>query len=161
MGVQHVVSSRSTKYVDLGQTAYNGQVEGMGLILNSLDLLGLGWCKFVMLCILEASWLRLASATFGAHLVFFVERPDVVYSLLAVDFLPPARTHQALCRLAGGIAEGAVVGLRSTSHTAELAARFGSSAGSCWSKARGQGCCEPRPWHDKSAEHAGARVALL
>jgi len=46
----------------------------------------------------------------------FQERPDVVYSLLAVDFLPPARTHQALCRLAGGIGEGAVTGLRSFSH---------------------------------------------
>ncbi|QDZ22811.1 polyketide synthase [Chloropicon primus] len=116
MGVQHVVSSRSTRYADLGQTAYNGQVEGMGLILNSLTSSGMVGASLSCLHLggqlVEIGKRDIWSAS-GVHR----ERPDVVYSLLAVDFLPPARTHQALCRLAGGIAEGAVSGLRSTSHT--------------------------------------------
>ncbi|QDZ22810.1 polyketide synthase [Chloropicon primus] len=116
MGVQHVVSSRSTRYADLGQTAYNGQVEGMGLVLNSLTSSGMVGASLSCLHLggqlVEIGKRDIWSAS-GVHR----ERPDVVYSLLAVDFLPPARTHQALCRLAGGIAEGAVSGLRSTSHT--------------------------------------------
>merc|ERR1711970_1419012 len=116
MGVQHVVSSRSTKYADLGQTAYNGQVEGMGLILNSLTSSGMVGASLSCLH-LGGQFVEIGKRDIWSSASVQQERPDVVYSLLAVDFLPPARTHQALCRLAGGIAEGAVVGLRSTSHT--------------------------------------------
>ena len=116
MGVQHVVSSRSTQYADLGQTAFNGQVEGMGLILNSLTSSGMVGASLSCLH-LGGQLVELGKRDIWSASCVSQERPDVVYSLLAIDFLPPARTHQALCRLAGGIAAGAVVGLRSTCHT--------------------------------------------
>jgi len=115
MGVQHVVSSRSTQYADLGQTAYNERVEGMGLILNSLTSSGMVGASLSCLH-LGGQLVEIGKRDIWSSAGVFQERPDVVYSLLAVDFLPPARTHQALCRLAGGIGEGAVTGLRSFSH---------------------------------------------
>ena len=116
MGVQHVVSSRSSQYVDLGQTAFNGQVEGMGLILNSLTSSGMVGASLSCLH-LGGQLVEIGKRDIWSASCVSQERPDVVYSLLAIDFLPPARTHEALCRLAGGIAAGAVVGLRSTCHT--------------------------------------------
>jgi NADPH:quinone reductase-like Zn-dependent oxidoreductase len=116
MGVRHVVSSRSLDYASLGQTAHNGQVEGMGLILNSLTSSGMVGASLSSLH-LGGQLVEIGKRDIWSSAGVHRERPDVVYSLLAVDFLPPARTHQALCRLASGIAEGVVAGLRSTCHT--------------------------------------------
>jgi len=109
--VSHALGSRSTEFV-----SEIAQLGGVDLVLNSLTSPG-----FV-----SAS---LASLRPGGRLVeiskrdiwsdarVLQERPDVSYTLVAVDFLPPASVQAALCRLSGRIAAGELRPLPSGLHT--------------------------------------------
>jgi NADPH:quinone reductase-like Zn-dependent oxidoreductase len=50
------------------------------------------------------------------------ERPDVAFSLLAVDFLPPAVIHRTLADVASALAEGIIAPLRHITHSLGAAA---------------------------------------
>lgn len=59
------------------------------------------------------------------HLSSSTERPDVRYSLVAVDFLPPAVIGETLHKVAGRLSSGELRPLRHISHSmGSVAAAF-------------------------------------
>ncbi|MED5470008.1 MAG: KR domain-containing protein, partial [Cyanobacteriota bacterium] len=115
LGVGHVVSSRSTEYADLGPRIADANAPGVGLVLNSLTSSGMVGASLSSLST-GGEFIEIGKRDIWSTGAVHQERPDVSYHLVAMDFLPPARNQKVLCRLACGIAEGTVVGLRSTSH---------------------------------------------
>lgn len=111
LGVNHVIGSRDTVFSE--ELAILG---GVDVILNSLTSSGM----------LGAS---ISSLNKGGRLVeiskrdiwsparVFEERPDIGYSILAVDFLPPSVLNSTLEVISHQLATGELMPLRQISHT--------------------------------------------
>ena len=111
LGAQEALGSRDTMFV--GELAALG---GADVVLNSLTSSGMVAGSVAGLRrggrFIEISKRDIWS---GARLA--QERPDVLYTLVAVDFLPDKAVHQAMTRLSGHLATGTLQPLPQVVHS--------------------------------------------
>ena len=110
LGAQHLLNSRSPDFAsDLAQ------IGGVDVVLNSLTSPGMVAGSVAGLRpggrLLEISKRDIWSPARLAQ-----DRPDVHYSLLAVDFLPPSAVHSALTRAAQAVSSGSFCPLPQVMH---------------------------------------------
>ena len=112
LGAAHAVSSRDTRFVEEHLATAGGPAHVLlntltssGMVAASLAALGRGG-HFI-----EISKRDIWSAARMAQ-----ERPDVAYSLLAVDFMSAEALHSALMRVAGGLADSTLRPLPTATH---------------------------------------------
>ncbi|KAL4451846.1 hypothetical protein ABPG75_007508, partial [Micractinium tetrahymenae] len=102
LGAQHVLGSRDTTFA-----AELAEVGGASVVLNSLTSAGMVAGSLATLSaggrFVEISKRDIWSAARVAQ-----DRPDVRYSLVAVDFLPPPAVNATLSRLAADLSSGAL-----------------------------------------------------
>jgi len=110
LGVSTVVASRDTSFVS--DLAVAG---GVDVVLNSLTSPGMVSGSLSVLR-RGGRFVEIAKRDIWAPAAVAAERPDVAYSLLAVDFLPASGLHTALFKLAAQLAGGAVHPLPAAVH---------------------------------------------
>jgi NADPH:quinone reductase-like Zn-dependent oxidoreductase/acyl carrier protein len=111
MGVENVVNSRDTMFVSElaelgGADVVLNSLTSSGMVAGSLSGLRSGG-RFV-----EISKRDIWSSARVAQ-----ERPDVLYNLLAVDFLPVSVINSALSKISSQLAAGDVYPLRTVTHS--------------------------------------------
>jgi len=111
LGVSAVVGSRDTEFA-----SSLAVVGGVDVVLNSLTSPGLVAGSLSVLR-QGGRFVEIAKRDIWAPAAVSADRPDVSYSLLAVDFLPDAVVHQALQQVAVGVASGQLVPLPTVSHS--------------------------------------------
>jgi NADPH:quinone reductase-like Zn-dependent oxidoreductase len=116
LGVSAVVGSRDTEFA-----SSLAVVGGVDVVLNSLTSPGMvaGSLSVVRQ---GGRFVEIGKRDIWAPAAVSADRPDVSYSLLAVDFLPDAVVHQALQQVAVGVATGELVPLPTVSHSLSHAA---------------------------------------
>ena len=119
LGVHSVGSSRDTSFSELVAVATRGG--GVGAVLNSLTSAGMVSASLSVLGP-RGRFAEIAKRDiFGSGRVA-CERPDVRYSLVALDFLPPRGMERAMGRLARALAGGALSPLPTVGHELASAA---------------------------------------
>eukprot|EP00883_Tetradesmus_obliquus_P011533 jgi/Sobl393_1/4315/SZX67650.1 len=116
LGVQHVVGSRDTQFV--GPLACLG---GVDVVLNSLTSPGMVGGSLSVLR-RGGRFVEIGKRDIWAPAAAAAERPDVAYSLLAVDFLPDEGVQSALQRVAAGVAAGQLAPIPIVCHNLASAA---------------------------------------
>jgi hypothetical protein len=116
LGVQAVVGSRDTQFV--GPLACLG---GVDVVLNSLTSPGMVGGSLSVLR-RGGRFVEIGKRDIWAPAAAAAERPDVAYSLLAVDFLPDEGVQNALQRVAAGVAAGQLAPLPTVSYSLGAAA---------------------------------------
>ena len=110
LGSHHVVNSRAPDFVsDLTQ------VGGVDVVLNSLTSPGMvaGSAAGVRL---GGRFVEISKRDIWSPARLAQDRPDLHYSLLAVDFLPPSAIHSALTRAAQAVSSGSFCPLPQVAH---------------------------------------------
>ena len=110
MGVEHAFGSRDTQFV-----SEVAELGGVDIVLNSLTSSG-----FVSgsLSVLRRGgrFIEISKRDIWSGSRVSQERPDVGYTLVAVDFLPDMAVQRALVRLGGLLSEGVVNPLPQVTH---------------------------------------------
>jgi NADPH:quinone reductase-like Zn-dependent oxidoreductase/acyl carrier protein len=109
--VPDALGSRTTEFV-----SEVAQLGGVDLVLNSLTSPGFVSASLASLRP-GGRLVEISKRDIWSHARILQERPDVSYTLVAVDFLPPASVQAALCRLSGRVAAGELRPLPSGLHT--------------------------------------------
>ena len=110
LGAQHVANSRSPDFAsDLAQAG------GVGVLLNSLTSPGMvaGSMAGVRP---GGRFVEISKRDIWSPARLAQDRPDLHYSLLAVDFLPPSALHSALTRAAQAVSNGSFCPLPQVTH---------------------------------------------
>ena len=110
LGAQHVVNSRSPDFAsDLAQAG------GADVVLNSLTSPGMvaGSLAGVRP---GGRFVEISKRDIWSPARLAQDRPDLYYSLLAVDFLPPSAVHSALTRAAQAVSSGSFCPLPQVTH---------------------------------------------
>ena len=110
LGSHHVVNSRAPDFAsDLAQ------IGGVDVVLNSLTSPGMvaGSAAGVRL---GGRFVEISKRDIWSPARLAQERPDLHYSLLAVDFLPPSAIHSALTRAAQAVSSGSFCPLPQVTH---------------------------------------------
>ena len=110
LGSHHVVNSRAPDFVsDLAQ------IGGVDVVLNSLTSPGMvaGSAAGVRL---GGRFVEISKRDIWSPARLAQERPDLHYSLLAVDFLPASAIHSALTRAAQAVSSGSFCPLPQVTH---------------------------------------------
>ena len=111
MGVQEVVSSRDTRFVS-GGAAWAGRV---GIVLNSLTSAGM--VAATVAGLQEGGrMVEIGKRDIWSPALVRSERRDVLYNLVAVDFLPPPCACSLLKRVSELLAGGVVAPLPGIGH---------------------------------------------
>ena len=110
LGAQHVVDSRSADFAS--HLALTG---GVDVVLNSLTSPGMvaGSVAGVRP---GGRFVEISKRDIWSPARLAQDRPDVSYSLLAVDFLPPSAVHSALTRAAQAVSTGSFCPLPQVTH---------------------------------------------
>eukprot|EP00878_Enallax_costatus_P032620 GHUV01035866.1.p1 GENE.GHUV01035866.1~~GHUV01035866.1.p1 ORF type:complete len:548 (-),score=177.63 GHUV01035866.1:22-1665(-) len=110
LSVSAVVGSRDSMFV--GPLAAAG---GVDVVLNSLTSPGMVAGSLSVLR-RGGRFVEIGKRDIWAPAAVAAERPDVSYSLVAVDFMPASGLHQAMSKLSGQLAAGIVKPLPSAVH---------------------------------------------
>ena len=111
LGVRNVIGSRDTVFV-----SEMAELGGADVVLNSLTSSGMVAGSLASLhC--GGRFVEISKRDIWSGARVAQERPDVTYSLLAVDFLPASVIHTALTKVAGQLAAGVLSPLRIVSHS--------------------------------------------
>jgi NADPH:quinone reductase-like Zn-dependent oxidoreductase/acyl carrier protein len=116
LGVSSVVGSRDSVFV--GPVCCLG---GVDVVLNSLTSPGMVGGSLAVLK-QGGRFVEIGKRDIWAPAAAAAERPDVSYSLLAVDFLPGSVVQSALQRVAAGVAAGRLAPLPTVSYSLVAAA---------------------------------------
>jgi NADPH:quinone reductase-like Zn-dependent oxidoreductase len=109
-GVEVVVGSRDTGFT--GPLALLG---GCDVVLNSLTSPGMVGGGLAVLKP-GGRWVEIGKRDIWSRAAVSVERPDVGYSLVAVDFLPDGVVQQGLRSIAAGAAAGQLKPIPTSTH---------------------------------------------
>ena len=100
LGSHHVINSRAPDFVsDLAQ------IGGVEVVLNSLTSPGMVAGSVAGVRV-GGRFVEISKRDIWSPARLAQERPDLHYSLLAVDFLPPSAVHSALTRAAQAVSSG-------------------------------------------------------
>jgi NADPH:quinone reductase-like Zn-dependent oxidoreductase len=110
LGVRTVVGSRDSAFV--GPVAALG---GVDVVLNSLTSPGMVGGSLSVLK-QGGRFVEIGKRDIWGPAAVAGERPDVAYSLLAIDFMPPAVLQQLLLRVSADMAAGRVAPIRTIVH---------------------------------------------
>ena len=110
LGVRHLASSRDLEYLETLES-----VGGAHVVLNTLTSPGFVATSLASLR-LGGRFVEISKRDIWSSARVAQERPDVAYSLVAVDFMSEAALHVALTRVAGGAAAGALKPLPLAAH---------------------------------------------
>jgi NADPH:quinone reductase-like Zn-dependent oxidoreductase len=116
LGVPVVVGSRDSRFV-----APLAALGGVDVVLNSLTSPGMVAGSLALLR-RGGRFVEIGKRDIWSPAVVAGERPDVAYSLLAVDFLPDAAVQSALQQVAAGVAAGRLAPLPTVSYSLRAAA---------------------------------------
>ena len=108
LGVQSVCSTRSTAFSETfhsGADLIINSLTSAGMIASSLNCLSAGG-RFV----------ELGKRDIWSANLMKMERPDLVYNLVALDFLPPSHVQKIMTELSHALALGTVKPLTSIIH---------------------------------------------
>jgi acyl carrier protein len=111
LGVESVVGSRDTQFA-----SDVAQLGGADVVLNSLTSSGMVAGSLAGLR-RGGRFVEISKRDIWSPARLAQERPDVAYSLLAVDFLPAAVIQATLRAVAAQLAAGALAPLRQVAHT--------------------------------------------
>lgn len=111
IGTEHVLGSRNTQFAD--ELCILG---GADVILNSLTSSGMIGGS-IAASRTGARFVEISKRDIWSSLRIFQERPDMQYSLLAVDFLPPDVLNSTLTHLSGELSAGRIKPLRQITHS--------------------------------------------
>ena len=111
LGAQVAVNSRDSVFVsDIAQLG------GVDVVLNSLT--SSGFVAGSLACLKRGGrFIEISKRDIWSAARVAQDRPDVGYSLVAVDFLPATAVHSSMARLAAQLAAGTVQPLPQVSHT--------------------------------------------
>ncbi len=110
LGAQHVVNSRSPELAsDLAQAG------GVDVVLNSLTSPGMVAGSMAGVRPV-GRFVEISKRDIWSPARLAQDRPDLHYSLLAVDFLPPSAVHSALTRAAQAVSSGSFCPLPQVTH---------------------------------------------
>ncbi|NRB36648.1 MAG: polyketide synthase dehydratase domain-containing protein, partial [Rhodobacteraceae bacterium] len=108
LGVQNVCSTRSTVFSDVFHS-------GVDLILNSLTSAGM--IASSLSCLRSGGrFVELGKRDIWSTRSMKMERPDLTYNMVALDFLPPSHVQKIMTDLSHALALGTVKPLASTIH---------------------------------------------
>ena len=111
MGAQYAVNSRGTDFaIDLASLG------GVDVMLNSLTSPGMVAGSVAGLRV-GGALVEISKRDIWSPARLAQDRPDIYYSLLAVDFLPPSEVHTALARAAGAVGSGSFSPLPQVTHS--------------------------------------------
>ena len=99
-GIAHVLDSRS---ISIGCNA--AQLGGVDVVLNSLTSPGMVAASLAGVGV-GGTFLDISKRDIWSPARLAQDRPDVHYTLLAVDFLPPSAVQSALTRAAAAVRQG-------------------------------------------------------
>merc|ERR1719174_1525184 len=111
LGLKHVVNSRDTQYPEL--VSYTG---GVDIALNSLTSSGMVGATLSTLGA-GGRMVEIGKRDIWSRQSVRMERQDVTYELLAVDFLPPHRMQQMMLQTARFLASGSIGPLPQVIHS--------------------------------------------
>ena len=111
LGVRHVIGSRDTAFV-----SGLAELGGADVVLNSLTSSGMVAGSVAGLR-RGGRFIEISKRDIWSSARVAQERADVIYSLLAVDFLPASVINSALSKVAGQLAAGHVAPLRTVTHS--------------------------------------------
>merc|ERR1719174_2870093 len=111
LGLKHVVNSRDTQYPEL--VSYTG---GVDIALNSLTSSGMVGATLSTLGA-GGRMVEIGKRDIWSRESVRMERQDVTYELLAVDFLPPHRMQQMMLQTAHFLASGSIGPLPQVIHS--------------------------------------------
>jgi len=111
LGIKHVVNSRSS-----AMASDVAALGGVNVVLNSLTSPGMvaGSMAGVRL---GGRFVEISKRDIWSPARLAQDRPDLHYSLLAVDFLPPSAVHSALTRAAQAVSSGSFCPLPQIMHS--------------------------------------------
>ena len=99
-GIQHVLDSRS-----LSIASSAAQLGGVEAVLNSLTSPGMVAGSLAGVGV-GGAFVEISKRDIWSPARLAQDRPDLHYTLLAVDFLPPSAVHSALTRAAAAVSQG-------------------------------------------------------
>ncbi len=111
MGVENVINSRDTMFV-----SELAELGGADVVLNSLTSSGMVAGSLSGL-LSGGRFVEISKRDIWSSRRVAQERPDVLYNLLAVDFLPASVINSALSKISGQLAAGDVYPLRTATHS--------------------------------------------
>lgn len=110
LGVRHVLSSRDLTFADSA-----AQLGGVSVLLNALTSPGMvGGSLSALGC--GGRLVEIGKRDVWAPAAVAADRPDVMYSLVAVDFMSEAVLHAAMTRLSRQAASGEAAPLPAVAH---------------------------------------------